>query len=68
MIGKETQRSVHEQDIILKEDNKTKEYNVTEIEKRSYEDRMNLMPLPQSEINKNKNLVQNWGWSPRVVD
>ena len=68
MIGKETQRSVYEQDIILKEDNKTKEYNVTEIEKRSYEDRMNLMPLPQSEINKNKNLVQNWGWSPRVVD
>lgn len=68
MIGEHTQKVVHEQDIILKEDDKTKEYGVKEIEKRSYEERMNLMPFPQSEINKNKNLIQNWGWSPRVVD
>ena len=68
MIGAETQRVVHEQDIILKEDDKTKEYSVREMEKRTYEDHMNLMPIPQSEINKNKNLIQNWGWSPRVVD
>ena len=68
MIGGNTQKVVHEQDIILKEDDKTKEYGVKEIEKRSYEDRMNLMPIPQSEINKNKNLIQNWGWSPRVID
>ena len=45
-----------------------KEYSVREMEKRTYEDHMNLMPIPQSEINKNKNLIQNWGWSPRVVD
>ena len=51
-----------------KEDDKTKEYSVREMEKRTYEDHMNLMPIPQSEINKNKNLIQNWGWSPRVVD
>lgn len=68
MIGADTQRVVHEQDIILKEDDKTKEYSVREIEKRTYEDRMNLMPIPQSEINKNRNLIQNWGWSPRVVE
>lgn len=68
MIGPETQRSVHEQEIILKEDDKTKEYNVREIEKRRYEDFMNLMPIPQSEINRNKNLIQNWGWSPRIVE
>ena len=68
MIGGNTKKVVHEQDIILKEDDKTKEYGVKEIEKRSYEDRMNLMPIPQSEINKNKNLIQNWGWSPRVID
>ena len=68
MIGTETQRVVHEQDIVLKEDDKTKEYNVREIEKRSYEDFMNVLPIPQSEINKNKNLIQNWGWSPRVVE
>ena len=58
MIGAETQRVVHEQDIILKEDDKTKEYSVREMEKRTYEDHMNLMPIPQSEINKNKNLIQ----------
>lgn len=68
MIGPETQRSVHEQEIILKEDDKTKEYNVREIEKRRYEDFMNLMPIPQSEINRNKNLIQNLGWSPRIVE
>lgn len=68
MIGIETQRVVHELEIILKEDDKTKEYNVREIEKRSYEDYMNLLPIPQSEINKNENLIQNWGWSPRVVE
>ena len=68
MIGTETQRVVHEQDIILKEDDKTKEYNIREIERRSYENHMNVIPIPQSEINKNKNLIQNWGWSPRVIE
>ena len=43
-----------EQDIILKEDDKTKEYSVREMEKRTYEDHMNLMPIPQSEINNNR--------------
>lgn len=68
MIGEETQRLIHEQDIILLEDDKTKEYSVKEIEGRSYENRMNLIPLPQSEVNKNENLVQNWGWAPRAID
>ena len=64
MIGPETQRSVHELDIVLKDDDKTRIYTVKEIEKRSFENHMNMMPIPQSEINKNHNLVQNWGWSP----
>ncbi|MDD6254144.1 MAG: hypothetical protein PUA96_08890 [Bacteroidales bacterium] len=25
---------------------------------------MNLMPIPQAEINRCPSLVQNWGWSP----
>lgn len=32
------------------------------IEVRLYEARMNLYPIPQSEINKNSNLTQNIGW------
>lgn len=68
MIGNETQREVYEQEIILKDDDKTKEYNIRRIEKRAYEDKMNLMPIPQNEVNRNKNLVQNWGWSPAGVN
>lgn len=67
MIGPETQRSVSELDIILKDDDRTKVYNEIQIEKRAWEDRMNLMPLPQSEVNKNKDLIQNWGWSPATL-
>jgi len=32
------------------------------LEVRPFEDRMNLYPKPQSELNKNKNLEQNIGW------
>lgn len=31
-------------------------------ESRIFTDRMNLFPIPQSEINVNKNMVQNTGW------
>lgn len=64
MIGEATQRSVSELEIILKDDDLTKEYSVKEIEKRAYSNYMNLMPVPHTEIVKNKNLVQNWGWAP----
>jgi hypothetical protein len=64
MIGNETQKEVHEQDITLKDDDKTKVYTVVKIENRAWKDRMNLMPIPQSEINRNPNLIQNWGWDP----
>ena len=68
MIGPETQRAVHELDIVLKDDDKTRVYTVKQFEKRSFENHMNLMPIPQSEINKNHNLVQNWGWSPASLN
>lgn len=64
MTGAETQTAVHELDIVLADDDRTKSYEVRPVESRAWADRMNLMPLPQSEINKNPNLVQNWGWSP----
>lgn len=68
MIGEETQRSVSELDIILRDDDKTKEYNTIQIEKRAYTNRMNLMPIPDTEIIKNPNIVQNWGWTPAPVN
>ena len=68
MIGTQTQREAHELDITLKDDDLTKVYKSRKFENRIYEDHMNLMPIPQSEINKNPNLVQNWGWSPKQVN
>ncbi|WP_242095152.1 MULTISPECIES: RagB/SusD family nutrient uptake outer membrane protein [Aestuariivivens] len=32
------------------------------LETRTFEERMNLYPIPQSELNKNQNLTQNTGW------
>ena len=32
------------------------------LETRAFEDRMNLYPIPQAELNKNLNLNQNTGW------
>ena len=64
MIGDETQTSVHEVDIILADDDVTKSYSSRMIEKRAWEDRMNMLPIPQTEINRCPSLVQNWGWSP----
>lgn len=68
MIGKETQLEAHEMDITLLDDDRTKIYESRKFENRVFEDKMNLMPIPQSEINKNPNLVQNWGWAPKQVN
>ncbi|MDR1666529.1 MAG: RagB/SusD family nutrient uptake outer membrane protein [Bacteroidales bacterium] len=67
MIGTETQRIVHEQDILLKDDDKTKAYSVVKIENRAYENNMNHMPIPQVEINRSPALIQNWGWAPKSI-
>ncbi|MDD6253840.1 MAG: RagB/SusD family nutrient uptake outer membrane protein [Bacteroidales bacterium] len=64
MIGDSTQKEAHEVDIILGDDDVTKSYSSRLIEKRAWTDRMNLMPIPQAEINRCPSLVQNWGWSP----
>jgi hypothetical protein len=37
-------------------------YEKVQIKNRVFDDRRHLFPLPQSEINKNNNLVQNPGW------
>jgi hypothetical protein len=37
-------------------------FNKTLLEVRPFEEKMNLYPIPQAEINKDANLVQNPGW------
>ena len=67
MIGADTQTEVYEADIVLAEDDKTKTYSTKLIEKRSWTDRMYMMPLPQAEINRCPSLIQNWGWTPKAL-
>jgi len=38
------------------------DYSIKTIETRLWQEKMNLYPVPQSEIFKNSNLVQNTGW------
>jgi hypothetical protein len=47
---------------IKKEGADSFDYNVKTIEHRVWNSRMNLFPIPQSEINKNPGLKQNPGW------
>ena len=68
MIGHETQKVVHEVDIVLADDDLTKSYSSRKIENRAWADRMNMMPIPQTEINRCPSLVQNWGWSPKPLE
>jgi hypothetical protein len=47
---------------IVKNDDETYTYTPQDIEPRVFAPRMYLYPFPQSEISRNKNLVQNTGW------
>jgi hypothetical protein len=47
---------------ITKNDDGTFIYNTKNIETRVWDEKMNFYPIPQDEIFKNKNLVQNPGW------
>lgn len=61
-IGKETQTGMfHGINIIRKEDG-SKVYYLKDLQERKFEDHHNLVPLPQSEINKNDLLKQNPGY------
>ena len=62
MIGSDTQRELNGVKIIKSEDG-TKSYYRQVCETRKWTDRMNLYPIPQSELFKNPNLnPQNQGW------
>ncbi len=60
-IGEQTQKNIYAHDIYLQEDGTIK-YSVRVWERRRYEPSYNLLPIPQSDINNNKNLIQNPGW------
>ena len=61
-IGSDTQRELNGVKIIREEDG-TKSYYRQVCETRKWTDRMNLYPIPQSELFKNPNLnPQNQGW------
>ena len=57
-IGDET-KTINQMEILP---GNTLTYNTKLLEVRTFEDRMNLYPIPQIEINKNPNLVQNPNW------
>ena len=61
-IGEKTQRVAYVHDVLKNKTNNTFKYTVVQWEKRIYEPRHNLLPIPQSEINNNPNMVQNPGW------
>jgi hypothetical protein len=61
MIGEQTQKVVYEHDIFKKLDGSFV-YSIRVWERRVFQSRNNLLPLPQSEINNNPNMKQNPGW------
>lgn len=54
-------KPVHGLQIIKNADN-TYTYNVIEVETREFAPKMYLYPFPETETNRNTNLVQNTGW------
>jgi hypothetical protein len=48
---------------ITKESNGTLTYNYPKWEDRDYKEHQNFLPLPQSEVDKNKKLIQNQGYN-----
>ena len=61
LIGEKTQRVVYEHDI-LKKLNGSFQYTIKVWEKRYFEIKNYLLPIPQSEVNNNLNMQQNPGW------
>lgn len=62
LVGENTQRVVYAHDILKDKENNTFQYSIKIWEKRIYESRHNLLPIPQSEVNNNPKILQNPGW------
>lgn len=62
LIGEKTQRVAYALDVLKDKDTGIFKYSIKVWEKRLFESRHNLMPIPQTEINNNPNMEQNPGW------
>lgn len=62
LIGEKTQKIIYAHDVLKDKSTDTFTYTVKIWEKRIFEPRHNLLPIPQSEVNNNLNMVQNPGW------
>ena len=60
-IGEETQKTIYAHDVILNDDGKIT-YKIIPWERRLFQAKDHLLPIPQGEINNNENLEQNPGW------
>ncbi|WP_158712796.1 RagB/SusD family nutrient uptake outer membrane protein [Parabacteroides pacaensis] len=60
-IGEETQKTIYAHDVILNNDGSIT-YKIIPWERRLFQAKDHLLPIPQGEINNNENLVQNPGW------
>jgi len=62
-IGKETQSGQFHGMVIIRKADGSKVYTLKDLQKRTFEDHHNLVPLPSKEINKNSKLIQNPGYN-----
>ena len=61
LIAEKTQKVVYEHDVVRKP-NGSFVYSIRVWERRSFEAKNYLLPIPQTEINNNVNMQQNPGW------
>lgn len=61
LIAEKTQKVVYEHDV-LKKLNGSFVYTIKVWEKRMFDTKNYLLPIPQSEVNNNSNMLQNPGW------
>ena len=62
LVGETTQRLIYGQDVIKDKTNNTYTYSVEIAQRRAFEKKHYLWPIPHAEIANNPNMVQNPGW------
>jgi hypothetical protein len=61
VIAEKTQKAVYEHDVV-KKPNGSFVYSIKVWERRAFESKNYLLPIPQTEVNNNPNMQQNPGW------
>jgi hypothetical protein len=60
--GEGTQRLIYGQDVVKDKNNNTYTYGIEIIQRRAFEAKHYLWPIPQAEIANNPQMIQNPGW------